>query len=133
MPPANDRPKLPHEQVLLLLQKSAEQAMEMFPEPDAVIVTVVWDKKLGELPGAIVVPREAPMNAETTLRCVAQLAKSGAILITKIPLQMQMLWSAAVAKYEEQQREKEAGRGGSRSLGEGPAAGAGRPEGQPGA
>lgn len=134
-PPANDRARLAHQQVLATLQHDAERILDVFPEPEAVMVVVLWDQTLGELPGAVVTTRpEARSDPQVLLRCVSQLAKAASMLAAKIPLQMISLRDAVASMQSELEKlkhEKEADRAGAGVVGGGHGSGPGRPAGQP--
>src|SRR5947209_15849798 len=131
--PHDNKPKLVHEQVLALLQGSARQAMDLFREPEAVVVTVLWDARLGDLPGAVVVTRPGePLGPHVGSRVAAQLAKAGANLLGQVYQQLQHQEAVIAAlrdELERLRRETEAHRGGAEGGGAGGPTGPGGPEG----
>lgn len=102
MPELNDKPKLVHEQVLTLLQGSAQQALDLFREPEVVVVTVIWDARLSDLPGAVAVTRPSePLTPLTALRCAGQLAKAAQGLLAQAAQQLVKQESQAKALGDE--------------------------------
>jgi len=88
--PAVSQAKLVHEQVFAMLQNAASGAMNVFAEPEAVIVTIGWDPSLGDnLPTGFMISRKGEkIGPDVVLRAVRQLSRMQEILLRSLDRQL---------------------------------------------
>ena len=73
-----------------MLQNAASGALNVFAEPEAVIVTIGWDSSLGDsLPAGFLVSRKGEKLApDTILRAIRQLTRMQEILLRSLDRQI---------------------------------------------
>src|SRR4051812_32658214 len=82
MPQNDDKPKMAHEQVIGVLHGAAEQAINLFAEPDVVVSVVLWDRKLDELP-CLVITGRTNVTPEQLVQLGIRLAKASAEVLSR--------------------------------------------------